>query len=117
MRNHLLSIKDILDSIESIEEFLHEMPLEEFRTDKKTISAVRDQMMVIGEAVKNVPENIRRDNPQIPWKDIAGMRDVLIHSYFKTDPDMLYNAATVRLNQIKPVLEQIYLNNQDPNVH
>jgi uncharacterized protein with HEPN domain len=72
MRDHLLSIKDILDSIESIDEFLHEMPLEEFRSDKKTISAVRDQMMVIGEAVKNVPEHIRKDNPQIPWKDIAG---------------------------------------------
>ena len=97
------------------------MSLEEFRGDKKTLSAVRDQMMVIGEAVKKVPENIRKDNPEIPWKDIAGMRDVLIHSYFRTDPDMLYNAASARLNQIKPVLKQIYQKNrgdadrEDPN--
>ena len=95
MRRYLLSIKDILDSMESIDEFLQGMPLEEFRTDKKTISAVRDQMMVIGEAVKNVPEDIRDRNPEIPWKEIAGMRDVLIHSYFRTDPEMLYIAVSV----------------------
>jgi uncharacterized protein with HEPN domain len=109
MRNYLLSIKDILDSIESIEEFLHRMPFEEFKTDKKTISAVRDQMMVIGEAMKNVPEDIRDHNPEIPWKEIAGMRDVLIHSYFRTDPEMLFLAASVRLHQIKPILKQMYL--------
>ncbi len=86
--------------------------MDEFRTDKKTISAVRDQMMVIGEAVKNVPENIRKEHTEIPWKEIAGMRDILIHSYFLTDPEMLYIAATERLHQIKPVLEQIYLKNE-----
>jgi uncharacterized protein with HEPN domain len=111
MRNHLLSIKDILDSMELIDEFLRGVSLEEFRTDKKTISAVRDQMMVIGEAVKNVPDNIKVHNPEIPWKEIAGMRDVLIHSYFRTDPEMLYIASTVRLHQIKPILKQIYLKN------
>jgi uncharacterized protein with HEPN domain len=117
MRDHLLSIKDILDSMESIDEFLHGMSLEEFRNDKKTISAVRDQMMVIGEVVINVPDSIREHNPEIPWKDIAGMRDVLIHSYFRTDPEMLYIAASVRLHQIKPILKQIYLKKYEYGRH
>ena len=100
MRNWILYLYDINDAISSIDEFIAGMTLEEFSRDKKTISAVRDQIMIIGEAVNHLPDEILSEYPQVPWRDIVGMRNVLVHSYFRTDPELLFLVATERLKSL-----------------
>ncbi len=104
MRTWVLFLYDIDEAISSIDEFIAGMTIEEFSRDKKTISAVRDQIMIIGEAVHHIPDEILTEYPQIPWRDIVGMRNVLVHSYFRTDPELLFMVATERLATLSPVI-------------
>jgi uncharacterized protein with HEPN domain len=75
-------ISDIYDSICDIRLFIQAMTYEEFIEDRKTINAVIKSLEIIGEATKKIPPNIRENYPIVPWKEIAGMRDKLIHEYF-----------------------------------
>ena len=110
MREYRIYLTDILDAMEKIEIFMHDMPFETFCSDDKTVSAVRDKLIIIGEAAKNVPENIRAAHPDIAWKEMAGMRDILTHAYFRTDLKMLYRTATDRIppqkTQIRDIVNQ-----------
>ena len=74
-------LKDISESIESIEKFVEGMTQEQFENDDKTSSAVIRKFEIIGEASKFIPEVIRNKYSEIPWKEMAGMRDKLIHAY------------------------------------
>jgi uncharacterized protein with HEPN domain len=81
-RDYTLYIKDMLECIEKIEEFVGNMSYEEFVEDDKTSSAVVRKLEIIGEASKNIPGEIRREYKEIPWSDVAKMRDKIIHFYF-----------------------------------
>jgi len=78
-------IQDILQACENCINFINQMTYEQFEKDLKTTSAVQHQILIIGEVVKRVSQKLRNDNPEIPWKAMAGMRDVLIHSYQSAD--------------------------------
>ena len=73
----LIYLKDIKKAIESIKNFIHGMNFEQFKNDDRTSSAVIRKFEIIGEATKNIPDVIKEKYPQIPWKDITGMRDKL----------------------------------------
>lgn len=76
-------IEDILGAIAKIEEYMKQVDDEDaFYNNSQLQDAVIRRLEIIGEAVKNIPEGFRRRYPAIPWKQIAGMRDVLIHEYF-----------------------------------
>lgn len=81
MRDSTLYLKDILAAIDSIERFTAGMDLETFQADDKTTSAVMRKLEIIGEAVKQIPDEIRQKHSQVPWKEMAGMREKLIHFY------------------------------------
>jgi uncharacterized protein with HEPN domain len=81
-RDYRLYLQDIIDAMESIVRFIAGMKLEDFIGDDKTVSAVIRKFEVIGEATKQVPDEVRVKYPEIPWKEMAGMRDRLIHFYF-----------------------------------
>ena len=83
------------------------IPSSEFSQNWVMISAVRDQIMILGEAAKHIPSDICENYPEVPWSQLARTRDRLIHGYFKTDPQLLYVMATVRARNLLPVISQI----------
>jgi len=107
MRDYRLYLKDILAAMESIEAFVAGMDLEAFRADDKTASAVIRKFEIIGEAAKGVSEEVRRSYPQVPWKEMAGMRDRLIHFYFGVDYQLVWMTIKERLPQVKPQIQEI----------
>jgi uncharacterized protein with HEPN domain len=110
MRDHRLYIKDIIEAMESIERFIERMDFEEFVRDDKTSSAVMRKLEIIGEATKAIPNQIKSNYPQVPWKAMAGMRDKLIHFYFGVDYTLLWETVTHRIPQVKPLINQIAKN-------
>jgi uncharacterized protein with HEPN domain len=110
-------LKDIINYMETAEHFVENMEYQRFQEDTKTIFAIIRALEVIGEAVKHIPTDFRKQYPQIPWQDIAGMRDVLIHDYLEIDTTTLWNTMTKNIPTTKPLLKQILndLLQQDKN--
>jgi uncharacterized protein with HEPN domain len=106
-RDYQLYLRDIISAMESIRSFTADMQYEAFRADDKTSSAVIRKLEIIGEAAKQIPAEFRRKYPQIPWKEMAGMRDRLIHLYFGVDYQLVWTAISKRipelLNQLKNI--------------
>ncbi|NKQ38209.1 MAG: DUF86 domain-containing protein [Methanosarcinales archaeon] len=95
-------IQDVLISIQEIEEFTEGIDFEEFINDRKTINAVIRSLEVMGEAVKNIPYEIRTKYSDIPWKYIAGMRDKLIHEYHGVDLEIVWEVIKDEAPPLKP---------------
>ena len=107
MRDYSLYLQDIFDAMRAIEKFVEEMSFEEFRQDDKTSSAVIRKFEIIGEAAKQIPEEIRNKYPVIPWKEMAGMRDRLIHFYFGIKYDLVWHTIKDVIPQVKPAIQEI----------
>ena len=82
MRDSKLLLKDILDAISAIERFVEGVNFEEFKSNDEKSSAVIRKFEIIGEATKGLPEDLKEKYPEIPWREMAGFRDKLIHFYF-----------------------------------
>ncbi|HEY6011387.1 MAG TPA: DUF86 domain-containing protein [Nitrospirota bacterium] len=106
MRDYKLYLTDILAAIESIEQFVAGLEPESFKHDDKTSSAVIRKFEIIGEAAKNVPDAVKQRYPDIPWKEMAGMRDKLIHFYFGVDYDLVWSTIRNRLPQLKLLIRK-----------
>jgi uncharacterized protein with HEPN domain len=100
-------IKDILISIQDVEEFTSGITFEDFLHDKKTIKAVIRSLEVLGEASKKIPDAVKTRYPRIPWKRMAGMRDKLIHEYFGVDLQIVWNVVKQELPPVKPAIEEL----------
>lgn len=86
-------LSHILESIEKIDEFTREVSKSEFLTSVKTQDAVIRRLEIIGEATKNIPKSFREKHPEIPWNEIAKMRDKLIQGYFGVDLNITWNVV------------------------
>ena len=107
MRTPALYIKDILESINLIEQFVAGMELEDFKKDIKTSDAGIKRFENIGEATKNIPEESKAGYPNIPWKEMAGMRDKLVHFYFGVKHELVWTAIKNRIPAIRLVIEKL----------
>lgn len=105
-RNVALYLRDILQNMQDAEDFVHGMSREQFAADKKTVNAVLRSIEVIGEAAKNVPEDLRARHPAVPWKEMAGMRDKVIHFYFGVDVETVWLAVADRIPALRPMIAQ-----------
>lgn len=103
-REAKLYLEDIKNSIEKIEKYTKSLTFKKFVKDFKTIDAVVRNLSIIGEAVNNMPQEIKDQRPDIPWDEIIGMRNKVIHEYFGIDEDILW--ATIK-NDLPYFKEQI----------
>ena len=111
MRDSKLYLKDILEAIEAIEEFVKDIDFETFKRDDMRSSAVIRKFEIIGEATRNIPDNIKQKYSSIPWKNISGMRDRLIHFYFGIKYELVWDTIKIDIpvlkSQIKKILENL----------
>ncbi len=107
MRDLSLYISDILRAIDLIGEFVTGMDFNTFSADEKTKSAVVMQLHIMGEAAKHVPEELRQSYPDVPWKQLAGMRDRLSHGYFEIDYAIVWQVVESDLPELRPTIQSI----------
>jgi len=105
-------LQDILESIEHIQKFLDGVSEDEFYGNVEKQDAVLRRLEIIGEAVKHLPEEIREEHPDVPWRQIAGMRDIIIHEYFGITLEMVWVVATEDILDLKTKVEEIIESNK-----
>jgi len=106
-RDFKLFIRDLLEAIENIEDFIGKMDFNQFNSDEKTRSAVVWKIGIIGEAAKNIPKNIKDRHKELPWREMARMRDKISHFYFGVDYKIVWEVVSKRLPEIKPTVQKI----------
>lgn len=107
MKSDSLYLEHILESIGLIEKYLEGMSKEQFLSSSQTCDAVVRRIEIIGEASKKVSPGTRRKHPSIPWGDMAGMRDILIHKYFGVDLEIVWKTCTHALPDLKRQIKDL----------
>ena len=106
-RGTKLYLEDIKDSIRKIEKYTRNVNFDEFSKDEKLIDAVIRNLSVIGEAVINIPKEIKTKNPDVAWKEIKGMRNKVIHEYFGIDEEILWRTIREDLPIFKKQISKL----------
>jgi len=105
MRDAKLYLADMLAAINSIQTFTAGQTFEAFQSDDKTMSAVVRKMEIIGEAANAVPGEVKEIHPDVPWKDMVGMRNRLIHFYFGIKASVVWDTIQKDLPPLKKLIE------------
>jgi len=100
-------IEDIIEAMNDAISFVEGMEYDDFLNDRKTIYAVIRAIEIIGEAVKKIPELVKNRYPKIPWRDMAGMRDKLIHEYFGVNLRAVWDTVKQDIPNLKPSFDKI----------
>ena len=98
---------DIREAAERIIGYISEMNYEQFLTDIKTQDAVVRNLEIIGEAVKNLSKALKKEHGEVEWKQIAGMRDKIIHQYFGIQWDIVWSAINDKIPPLKEKIEEM----------
>ena len=106
MQRDVSLLTDMANAARSILQFREQMNFEQFRTDKKTQSAVIHQFLIIGEVAKLLSDEFKKSNPDIPWSAMARMRDKLIQHYRGVDLKEIWNAAEIEIPKLLSFLEK-----------
>lgn len=106
-RDYKVYLEDILESIGKIRRYVEGMSYDDFSEDSKTIDAVVRNLEIVGEAVKHLPTEIREAAKEIPWRRIAGVRDILIHAYFDIDLEIVWEIVTEKLGPLERTIRDL----------
>ncbi len=106
-KDFYIFIEHILDSIEKIEEFTRNVSQSEFNRNIQLQDAIVRRIEIIGEAARNLPKNFTRKYPDIPWKEIIGTRDKIIHHYFGINLDIIWDIIKRNIPDLKRKLKEV----------
>ncbi len=97
----------MLEATKQIKIYIDEVSYEEFEKDSLRQDGVIRQIEILGEAANQISENLKEEYPEIPWKDVAGMRNKLIHGYFEVDLETVWNTVKNDLPRLRKDLQKI----------
>ena len=106
-RDHRAYLKDILEAIRKIKKYTRNLTFEELTKDELVLDGVVRNLEIIGEAVKQIPAEIKNKNPDIEWKKIAGLRDILTHAYFGIDVAIVWDVIKNKIPELKNKISKI----------
>lgn len=106
-RGTVMYMRDIIEAMDDIISFVEGMTFDEFKDDRKTFAACVRNMEIMGEAVKNLPENLKDEHDDVPWREVAGMRDKLAHAYFGVSHEIIWKTIHTRFPQFRESIEGI----------
>lgn len=106
-RDSRVYLEDILEAIARIQRYTRGLSREAFANDEKTVDAVVRNLEVIGEAVKQLPADIRSRAASVDWPKIAGLRDILIHQYFGVDVEILWDVVETKLSGLETAVRSL----------
>lgn len=100
-------VEDILNCARNVRDFTQGMSFESFLEDPRTIRAVAYEFTTIGEAARAIPEEVQKQFPDVPWGKMQGIRNVLVHEYFRVDEEILWEASQEDIPPLIAALEKI----------
>ena len=106
-RDYRLFLEDILESCTRIERYTQEISFDQFVKDDKTYDAVLRNLEIIGEAVKNLPEEFRDRYHQVEWRKLAGLRDIVAHEYFGVSDEIVWDIVQNKISLLRQEIEEI----------
>ena len=106
-RNYKLYLRDILKAAERIERYVANVDKDTFKTDDMRVDGVLFNLMTVGEAIKNIPDELHDRHPDVRWRDIARFRDRVVHHYFGIDLDIVWEIVDVHLPPLREFVEQL----------
>jgi len=115
-RDERLFLENIADSIHAIATFVEGMKLEDFKKDRKTFSASIRELEIIGEAVNNVSEELKREYSQVLWQEIRSFRNKIVHEYFGVDHRVVWDIITNELPILEQQIMEIQMNLKDDRI-
>lgn len=107
VKDYTVLIKHILECIERVKEYTDPITEDEFCNSVQVQDAVIRRIEIIGEAAKNISSDIKSKYPDIPWKQICGMRDMLVHEYFGVDLGLTWKVAKEDIIELKNKIQEI----------
>jgi uncharacterized protein with HEPN domain len=107
LRDHRAYINDILEGIRKIERYTDNLSGERFSEDELVQDGVIRNLEIIGEAIKKIPDNIKNQHPDIEWKKIAGLRDILTHAYFGIDLEIIWDIVKNKIPDLKRKMNEL----------
>ena len=107
-RSNKLFVEDILDSIDKIEQYIQGLSYDDFVEKQIVVDAVIRNLEIIGEASKNMPDDIKKKYISIPWKRMVGLRNIIAHGYFGIDLSIVWEIITKNLPETKPHIVEFF---------